>query len=128
MSIEVMKPTDYEKHIVGAGGSGCFYFKRFDIGGIYGEGHTGPFASINRIEVYDQIVELHKHSGAVFTYIQSGSDYFLTADGKKHRVEQGQTEYTPAREPHLSVADPNTVMIEIAFYVSADPDDIQELI
>ena len=94
MSITVMKPGQHVKFLIGAGGSKCYYFPPFDLSAIDLKGSKGPWARFAIIEVPDVDTDTHRHAGAVFTYIISGSGYFKTDDGNIP-VEQGDMIHTP---------------------------------
>ena len=65
--------------------------------------------------------KLHKHAGATFVIVTSGSGTFRDENGVRV-VRQGDMIYVPPDTPHLSIADKKTTMIEMVVYIGESGD------
>jgi hypothetical protein len=117
----------HENHLMGTGGSSCFYDSPIDITLFLqlNSCHNRFEIRTARIEVSDQKGELHAHAGYTLGYIASGSGYIRTHEGKRPVRCGDRFSFGPGA-PHISVADPNRTMIEIITYLGS-AGDCQEL-
>jgi len=114
----VIGPRDHAHHHVGEEESSCFYFAEHSLETLVVRSLVGRFC---RIEVSDKEAKLHKHAGATFVIVTSGSGTFRDENGVRV-VRQGDMIYVPPDTPHLSIADKKTTMIEMVVYIGESGD------
>lgn len=121
---EIYGPNDYSEHHVGSEDSSCFYFAPFNLSPLVESlkaAGAGIACRAARIEVTDKLDALHAHEGLTVVFIAAGSGIFKTKEGDI-AVRAGDWVVVPPNTPHLSIADPHTVMPEMLVYIGAAND------
>ena len=125
----VIRPGGHAHHHLGDESSSCFYNEAFDLSSQASALATAGekfVAWTGRIEVKDDdSTGLHQHPGTTIALITAGSGIFkMVEDGEivDVRVNHGDLIIVPPNTPHLSIADPDTTMIEHITYLGAESD------
>lgn len=101
----------------------CFYFSDLSLSELAKslEGEGGLVALPGRIEVSDKIGPLHFHHGATIAFITSGYGVVNT-EQETMEVSAGDILIVPPRVKHLSIAAPNTTMVEHVVFLGKHGD------
>ena len=98
------------KYLVSAN---CFFFPPVPLGDLC---NLNLAARPGRIEVSDGLAVLHSHDGLTLAFVVSGYGILKTQD-EEFSIQAGDILVIPAHALHVSIAAPNTVLIEHSIFI-----------